>query len=150
MIVGRVCSRVVATASSHETIRVAAQRMAAMDVGALVVLEAADGGRPIGVVTDRDIVLRCMAVCLDPDQTEIGGIMTDQVHSVDEDDSVEDALEQMAKAGTRRLVVLGGRGRLAGILSLDDALDVMAEEAGAVRRVLGSQHHQMTSGFSLR
>lgn len=150
MIVGSVCTRVVATASSHETIRTASQRMAATDVGALVVLEATDGGKPVGVVTDRDIVLRCAAVCLDPDRSEIGSIMTSPVHSVDEQDAIEDALEQMAKAGTRRLVVLAAGGRLAGILSLDDVLDVMAEEAAAVRRVLSRQHRQMPSGFSLR
>ena len=150
MIVGRVCTRVVATASPHETIRTGAQRMAATDVGALVVLEATDGAKPIGVVTDRDIVTRCTAVCLDPDQTEIGSIMTRPVHSVGEQDAVEDALEQMAKVGTRRLVVLDGSGRLAGILSLDDVLDLMAEETFAVRRVLAKQHGQMPLGFSLR
>jgi len=76
--------------------------------------------------------------------------MTRPVHSVGEEDAIEDALEQMAKVGTRRLVVLGSGGRLAGILSLDDVLDLMAEEAFAVRRVLAKQHGQMPLGFSLR
>jgi CBS domain-containing protein len=143
MIVGRICNRVVATASSRETIRTAAQRMAATDVGTLVVLDGASDARPIGIVTDRDIVLRCVSPGLDPDQQRVEGIMTCPLHSVDEQTPIEEALQQMARVATRRLVVLGASGQLAGVLSLDDILDVLADEAGAVSRLLGKQQSQV-------
>ncbi len=139
MTVGRICSRVVVSASSQETIRAAAQRMAANDVGTLVVLEATDDAKPIGIVTDRDIVIRCVAAGLDPDSNQVGSVMTGPVHCVDEQAPVEEAMQQMAKVGTRRLVVLGGEGRLAGVLSLDDVLDLLADEAGAIGRLLAKQ-----------
>lgn len=139
MTVGRICSRVVASASSNEMVRAAAQRMSANDVGTLVVLDGADATGSIGIVTDRDIVLRCVAAGLDPDRTQIGSIMTRPVHTVGEQAPVEEALQAMAKVGTRRLVVLGETGRPVGVLSLDDLLDVLAEEAGAIGRLLGKQ-----------
>ncbi|HLB53877.1 MAG TPA: CBS domain-containing protein [Gemmatimonadales bacterium] len=139
MTVGRICSRVVATATSNETIRAAAQRMSVNDVGTLVVLEPADGGQPIGIVTDRDVAVRCVAADLDPDQMRIASVMSHPVHYVEESAPIEDALAQMAKVGTRRLLVRGDEGRLAGILSLDDILDVLAEEAEAIGRLLKKQ-----------
>jgi CBS domain-containing protein len=143
MTVGRICNRVVATAASRETIRTAAQRMAATDVGTLVVLDGAAGARPVGIVTDRDVVLRCVAPGLDPDQHRIDSIMTQPLHAVDEGTSVEEALQQMAKVATRRLVVLGESGKLAGVLSLDDILDLLANETGAISRLLGKQQSQV-------
>jgi len=147
MTVGRICSRVVASASSQETIRVAAQRMAKNEVGTLVVLDAIDGAKRIGIVTDRDIVIRCVAAGLDPDRTPIGSVMTRPVHSVDEHTPVEDAMEQMAKAGTRRLVVLGEAGQPVGVLSLDNVLDLVAEETGAIGRLLAKQQSHVPEGI---
>ena len=143
MTVGSICSRVVATASSHESIRVAAQRMAANDVGTLIILEATDGALPIGIVTDRDIALRCVAAERDPDRDRIESIMTRPLHSVDEQASVEEATERMARAGTRRLAVVDRAGSLVGLLSLDDVLDLVADETGAIGRLLAKQHGQV-------
>jgi CBS domain-containing protein len=113
--------------------------MAANGVGTLVVLDASEGVKQIGIVTDRDIVTRCLAAGLDPDRTQIGSVMTRPVHSVDEQTPVEEAIQQMARVGTRRLVVLGEEGRPVGVLSLDDILDLMAEEVGAIGRLLAKQ-----------
>ena len=67
MSIRKISSEVVATASPQETIRVAAQRMAENDVGSLVVVEATNGGKPLGILTDRDLVTRCLAAGLDPE-----------------------------------------------------------------------------------
>jgi CBS domain-containing protein len=139
MTVGRICTRVVASASAQETVRAAAKRMAANDVGTLVVLEAADGAKPVGILTDRDVAVRCVAAERDPDETRIAEIMTRPVQYVDESLPVEDAITRMASVGTRRLVVVGEAGRLVGVLSLDDILDLLAEEAGAIGRLLAKQ-----------
>jgi len=139
MSVGRICSRVVATASSSETIRTAARRMADHDVGTLVVVGNGHPRQATGIVTDRDLAIRCIAGRLDPDQTAISEVMTSPVHSVDEDTPMEDAVAIMARAGTRRLVVLGEDNLVVGLLSLDDVLDVLVDETGAIGRLLEQQ-----------
>lgn len=139
MSVGRICSRVVATASPGENIRVAARRMADHDVGTLVVVGSDHPREAIGVVTDRDITIRCVAGHLDPDETTISEVMTTPVHSVDEHTPVEDAVAGMARAGIRRLVVTGDENRVVGLLSMDDVLEVVVQEAGSISRLLEQQ-----------
>ncbi|HEU5261780.1 MAG TPA: CBS domain-containing protein [Gemmatimonadales bacterium] len=139
MSAGRICSRVIATASPDESIRAAARRMAEYDVGTLVVLEGDGVSRAIGVVTDRDIVIRCVGTKLDPDLTPVSALMTAPAQSVSEHTPIEDAISRMASAGTRRLVVTGDGERVVGILSLDDVLDLLIEETGAIGRLLEKQ-----------
>ncbi len=138
MTAGTICSRVVATASPQETIRAAARRMAEHEVGTLVVLEGSDG-RPTGMLTDRDVALRCVAAGLDPDREVVASIMTHPVQAVDEHAGVETAIAKMATAGTRRLAVVNELGRLVGVLSLDDILDLLTRETGAIGRLLAKQ-----------
>jgi len=92
MSVGRICSRVVATASGSETIRMAARRMADHDVGTLVVVGNSHPMPATGIVTDRDLAIRCIAGRLDPDETAISEVMTSPVHTVDEHTPMEDAV----------------------------------------------------------
>lgn len=139
MSVGRICSRVVATASGSETIRTVARRMADHDVGTLVVVGNGDPTQATGIVTDRDLAIRCIAGRLDPDDTAISEVMTTPVHSVDEHTPVEDAVAIMARVGTRRLVVTGEDNRVVGLLSMDDFLGVVIEEAGSIGRLLEQQ-----------
>lgn len=139
MSAGRVCSRMVATAWPKESIRIAARRMAEQDVGTLVVVEGDGAGEAMGIVTDRDIALRCVAVGLDPDHATIEQIMTKPVKAIDEDTPIEEAIARMADRGTRRLVVTGEGKRLVGILSMDDILGVIVEEAGPIGRLLEKQ-----------
>jgi CBS domain-containing protein len=139
MSVGKICSRVLATASPDETVRAAARRMAEYEVGDLVVLDVDRHTRAIGMVTDRDIVLRCVAAKLDPDQTRVADVMTAPAQAVAETTSIEGALSLMAKTGTRRLVVTGDGERVVGIVSLDDVLQLLSEEAGAIGRLVKRQ-----------
>lgn len=139
MSVGRICSRVVATASGSESIRTAAGRMAEHEVGTLVVVGAGHPRQAIGILTDRDLAVRCIAGRLDPDETVISAVMTMPVHSVDEHTPMEDAVAIMARDGTRRLIVTGEDNRLVGLLSLDDVLGVVVEGAGAVGHLLEQQ-----------
>lgn len=138
MSVGRICSRVVATATAEETVRVAARRMVRNDVGALVVVQ---GGtrRPVGLLTDRDIAVRCVAADLDPEQTPIGSVMSAPPQAVDADTPIEEAVERMAGSAIRRLVVTGEDGRLEGLVSLDDVLRLRVGEAGSIGRLLEAQ-----------
>ena len=139
MSVGRICSRVVATASASESIRVAAHRMADHDVGTLVVVDFTRPSQAVGIVTDRDITIRSMARRYDPNATSISEVMSTPVHTVEEHTPVEDAVAIMARLGIRRLVVTGEDNRLVGLLSMDDVLGVMIDEAAAMGRLLEQQ-----------
>lgn len=141
---GRICTRAVATASAWETVRAAAQRMASNNVGTVVVLEPEVGGRPVGMLTDRDVAVRCVAGGKDPDTTKIESIMSLPVQTVEEHVPLEEAVSKMSRAGTRRLVVTGDDGRMVGLLSLDDVLDALAEETGEIGRLLSKQQAQLT------
>ena len=138
MSAGRICSRVVATAAPAETIRAVARRMADHDVGTLVIV-GGDAMRAMGIVTDRDIAIRGVAVGLDPDRTPVSEVMTTPVHGIDESTPIEQALSRMASVATRRLVVTGEHGRPVGILSLDDVLDLLTSEVGSIGRLLEKQ-----------
>jgi CBS domain-containing protein len=140
MSVGRICTRTIYTATSQEAARAGAVRMADKGVGSLVVVD--EDGRPIGMVTDRDVAVRLVAKGLDADETPIGGIMSIPVHSVEEETPIESALGAMAGAGVRRSVVLDAEGKLVGILALDDVLELLVEETKAVGALIRSQAEQ--------
>jgi CBS domain-containing protein len=139
MTAGRLCTRVLATASPDETVRTAAQRMVEFDVGALVVLKEDRAARAVGVLTDRDIVLRCVAEGLAPELTTVSEIMTTPVFTVRDETSINEALAKMASAGTRRLVVVTEGGRVAGVLTLDDILGDIVWESSAIGKLLQKQ-----------
>lgn len=139
MTAGRLCSRILATASPDESVRAAARRMAEFDVGTLVVLKENRGSHAVGVITDRDIAVRCVAEKLDPDEALVSEVMTTPVHVVSDDTSIEEAISRMASSGTRRLIVTEDGDRVAGILSLDDILDSIVREASAIGRLLEKQ-----------
>ena len=139
MSAGRICSRMVATAWPNEPVRVAARRMAEQEVGTLVVVEGDGAGEAVGLVTDRDIALRCVAGGLDPDRATVAQIMTRPVKAIDEEASIEEAITRMAEKGTRRLIVTGEGKRLVGILSIDDILGLLIDEAGPIGRLLEKQ-----------
>lgn len=142
MSVGRICSRIVVVASPSETVTTVARRMEENDVGTVVVVS--ETAKPLGIVTDRDVTLRCVAQELDPNVTPVSAIMTRQVETVDESASIEKGLRVMAAAGTRRLVVTGELGVLQGVLALDDVLELLAEEAESIGGLLRKASSRVT------
>jgi CBS domain-containing protein len=139
MSIGRICSRVVVTASPNENITTAARRMADQDVGTLVVVEGGHPQKAVGILTDRDIVIRSVARRLNPIETEIVDVMSSPVHTIDEHTPIEDAVARMGRAATRRLVVTGQDNSVVGLLSIDDILDVVVAETEAIGRLLQQQ-----------
>jgi CBS domain-containing protein len=104
-----------------ETLQAAARRMRALDVGALVVSE---GDRVLGVITDRDVVVRAVADGRDPRQAAVREAMTPQVVTCAEEDQLEAAAMAMQEHAVRRLPVVDEEGRLRGMLSVDDLSQV--------------------------
>lgn len=139
MAVGRTCRRVVATASPDDSVRAVAGRMAEHGVGELLVVDVDRHTRAVGIITDRDIAIRCTATKLDPDQTRVSDVMTTPVQSVSEHAPIEEALSRMAGGGIRRVVVTGDAGEVVGVLSLDDVVALFVEELGAIGRLLQRQ-----------
>ena len=113
----------VATATPATTIAEVARTMARIESGAVPVM---DDGKVVGLITDRDIVIRVVAKggALDGPVSEV---MSDGIESCNEDDNVADAAARMGAHQIRRLVVLNDKGGLAGILSLGD----IAQDYGA-------------------
>ncbi len=134
MSAGRICVREVLVAEPEESVREAARRMQKADVGSLVVLDP--DRRPVGILTDRDVTLRCVAEGRDPERTTISAVMTAPAVCVPESTPIEDALSRMVGIPARRLVVTDAAGRLAGILALDDVAELLAEEGERIGRLL--------------
>jgi CBS domain-containing protein len=140
MTVGRICVRQVLVAAPDESVREAARRMQKADVGALVVVDSEQ--RPLGVLTDRDVALRCVADGRDPERTTISALMTAPAVCVQETTPIEDALSRMLAIPARRLVVTDDAGLLVGILALDDVAELLAEESGQIGRLLARRRSQ--------
>jgi CBS domain-containing protein len=108
--------------------------MAAENVGALVVLE---GHKPVGMLTDRDVVVRAIAMGYAPEATEVGAVMTPNPICIDVDAPLEGAMERMQFHRVRRLVVVNHTQEVVGIIALDDILELLAEERQALNAVVG-------------
>ena len=118
----------VSTAAPADTVRKVAQMMAHVETGAVPIV---DDGKVVGLVTDRDIVLRVVAEGRSFDSPISEAMTEGEVHSVKEDDVLADATAKMASHQIRRLVVLNDAGALTGILSLGDvAKDYGAKQVG--------------------
>lgn len=104
MLAGDVCNRIVVIAERGMSLVQAAQLMRSRHVGCLVVVDESGAGRVVvGVVTDRDIVMEAVASELDPASLTVGDVMSRELFSVLEDDSVKDMLVIMRRKGIRRL-----------------------------------------------
>jgi CBS domain-containing protein len=116
MNVSEVMTAQVVTANPKTTIAQVAKTMAEIESG---VVPVTDEGKVVGLITDRDIVLRVVAEGL-PLDTPLSEVMSTDVETCREDDNVADATAKMGARQIRRLVVLNEQGRMVGILSLGD------------------------------
>jgi CBS domain-containing protein len=117
MKVKEIMSRSVEAVRPEATLQEAATKMKSHDVGMLPV---DDGTKVVGVITDRDIVLRGVAKGSDPKSTAVRDAMTEDVVSCRETDSVKDVARTMKDRQIRRVVVIDANKRMAGIVSLGD------------------------------
>ena len=122
-----VCKSSVVTVQRATTLTDAARLMRERHVGCVVVTDAADGGRPVGIVTDRDIVVEVVAAGVDHRAVSAGEIMTAPLIVADEDEDALAALRLMRLRGIRRLPVVNKEGFLVGITTLDDLLDIAGD-----------------------
>ena len=129
MTIGEICNRAVIVIQRDETIQEAAKLMRQFHVGAIIVIDKPNGGTvPVGVITDRDLVVEVMATELDETVITVGDILTPELFVVTENTAIDEAIELMRKKTVRRLPVVDDSGELIGILTLDDALQLLAEQ----------------------
>lgn len=126
MKVGDYCKRAVVSIDGGTDIVEAAKLMRERHVGFLVVTrEADDIRRPVGVVTDRDIVLQVTAREVDPHSVRTEDVMTRKPLIAGETEELGEVLQAMQMSGIRRVPVIDTRGALSGIFAIDDAIDLI-------------------------
>lgn len=150
MDIGSICQQSVITVRRFDELTAAARLMREKHIGYLVVVEpdvATGGERPVGVLTDRDIVVTVVAGGAGPAALRVGDVMTQQPVTVTAAEPIGAALKIMRRVGVRRLPVVGPPGDLAGIVSLDDIVNHLADE---LQDVAGSIHNQRRIEDALR
>ena len=136
MPVGEICNREVVVAERTTTIVEAARLMRRYHVGDLVVVDEVQGRRvPVGMVTDRDVVVEVIAREPPFASCTVSAIMSATVVCVPETAGVIETIQLMRSHGVRRVPVVDAGGALVGILAADDLLDLLAEELSALARI---------------
>jgi CBS domain-containing protein len=149
MNVGEICSRVVVVAESSTPVLQAAKLMRDHHIGALVVTEGGAGARrPIGIVTDRDMVIEVLAANVDYRTLTVGDIMSERPVSLKETAGIFETIAQMRSGGVRRLVVVDANEHLLGIVAMDDLIPILADELSVLSQAirLGQRHEAQRRG----
>ncbi len=145
---GEFCNRRVVVAKKGETILDAARRMRDEHVGSLVVIDhpANVNAVPVGILTDRDIVVRVLA---NTDRhvhaLRVGEIMTEKPILAWEDDDLADVLKRMRSYGIRRVPVVDREGILQGVITLDDILEFLQEQVAEMSVLLSREKQKEAS-----
>jgi CBS domain-containing protein len=148
--IGELCRRNVVSIRESEDLVAAARLMREEHVGYVVVVEPQmldQSLRPVGVITDRDIVIAVVAKEVDPRTLRVGDVMTRQPIVATEDSAIGAALQQMRRVGVRRLPVIGRCGNLVGVVSIDDLVGTIADE---LANVAGTIHNEQRIEGALR
>ncbi|HEU5190091.1 MAG TPA: CBS domain-containing protein [Methylomirabilota bacterium] len=132
---GKICTKPVVTASAQMTVEQAARAMRSKNVGALIVVNA---GRPVGMLTDRDIAIEVVAKGLDPDTARVGDVMHRKPVTILQEQGILDAVKTFARTGIRRLPVVTKNGVLVGVIAVDDVIVLLGNEMGHLAGALSA------------
>jgi len=135
-----ICTCPVVTCRRDATAVELAQLMRDHHVGDVIVVDEGEGGAtPVGIVTDRDLVVQVMAQGVAPESLRADDLITGELVTVLESETVYDAIWHMRSRGIRRLPVVDAKCRLLGILTADDLSRFLAEELTEIARVVPHQ-----------
>jgi len=141
MLAGEYCNRDVVVVGKSESIIKAAKLMRQHHVGDVLVVEPRNGERvPVGILTDRDIVVELVAEGEKLDDFVIHDVMSYKLITSNEEDDLMVTIKRMRINGVRRMPIVNQAGGLVGILSLDDILDVIAEQLMDVDQIIANEH----------
>ena len=143
MLLNEICTPDVVYCSADSTALAAARLMRERHVGDVVVVDEPNGDQvPLGVVTDRDLVVEVIAREQDPAKVTVREIMRTPVVVAQATEEVSQAVERMKVHGVRRIPVMGDSQRLVGILCLDDLLKQIAAEAGTLVDIVSREQNR--------
>ena len=138
MSISEFCTHNVVCATRHTTALEAARLMRHHHVGDVVIVDESDGvRRPIGIVTDRDLVVEVMAGGVDPNAIKVGELALRSPVIVEGSASYAETVRLMAVNGVRRMPVVGPGGALLGIITLDDMLRQLSSPLAALADLAG-------------
>jgi len=137
------CNRSVVVTLAKTSVEEAARLMREHHVGSLVVIEeTALGRRPVGIVTDRDVVIEVVAAGVVPATVTVGEIMGPELVTALEADEPWDTIAVMRQRGVRRMPVVGADGLLIGIVTVDDLLEIIAEQLDGLAKVITAEQRR--------
>lgn len=140
MTIGTICSRDVCITRRGAALAAAVESMSKRHVGAIVVVEGeVIGLKPIGIITDRDVVCGQLAPPRDLFCLSVEDVMTTDVFTLNENCEIPEAVARMSERGVRRAPVVDRDGSLVGIISIDDLLPRLAAELGALAELVRFQ-----------
>lgn len=140
MIVSDFCELDVVTVERDVTLFETSKLMRQFHVGYVVVVEDKDDMlTPLGIVTDRDLVVEVMATELDPATITVGDIMQQQLYTLQSHVDLVQCLNAMADVGVRRLPIVSEEGMLIGVATLDEILTKMADLLGSFSQLLQTE-----------
>ena len=145
MHISDICTHDVVQIATDAPLNEAAEIMRKRHVGALVVTEQPNGERiPVGIITDRDIVLAVVAHGVAPESLTAGDVMTHPLATCRADEDLFDAIQTMRERGVRRLPVLNASGGLAGMVAADDIFSALGTHMRDLSQVLGHEQARET------
>ena len=140
MLLKEVCVLDVASCGPEASILEAARLMRRHHTGDLIVVDDPAGDCiPLGIVTDRDIVVEALANELDPARTTVAKIMSARLVIASASEDISVAIDRMRLHGVRRVPVVEEGGRLLGIVTLDDVLKLHATQAAALTEIVSKE-----------
>jgi CBS domain-containing protein len=145
MRVGEVCNRDVVIMDRNKPISEAARLMRHHHVGDVVVVEERSGQRyPVGILTDRDLVVEVLANEVAPESLLVGDVMSFDLITTREEESLLEAIKRMRDKGIRRMPVIAANNTLIGIITMDDLLDLIAEQLADLVVLIGREQRRET------
>ena len=148
MSIGEFCNREVIIAKSEDSVLEAAKLMRKYHVGDVVVVEQRGNDRvPVGILTDRDIVVELVSQEVDVTKILVRDAMSSDLLTVNENESMAELVEHMQGKAVRRVPVVDNNGALVGIVTADDLIDLIAEQ---LTSLVGMVHREQHREWSTR
>ena len=145
MPVSEICNREVVVVQLNDTALEAAKLMRQHHVGDVLVVEDRNGIQvPVGIVTDRDLIMEIMAPELDGSVITVSDIMAQELVTVKESTGIFEAIQYMRQKAVRRLPIVNESGGLIGILTLDDLLELLSEELLEIAKLVRNEQQKET------
>jgi CBS domain-containing protein len=144
MNIGELCTRETVCCRTDSSLLSVAQLMREHHVGDIVVVvEESTGAKvPVGIITDRDLVIEVLAKAVSPSDLTAKDLLTEPLVKAREDDAVYETIERMQAKGIRRVPVVNSRGALVGILTLDDISEYLTEELTRLSKIAVRQQRR--------